>query len=642
MTSFFTALSALQAHQGWIEVVGNNLANSNTPGFKGSYATFADQFSRTVRYGSAPGGGLGGVNPTQVGLGVRLSGVGRNLNQGALKTTGRIFDLAIEGRGYFALTGGQSPLYTRVGTFGLDAQGNLVDQRSGLHVMGVGGGAITIDSHAQLAPRATSVVSLAGNLPKTVTGPLPEILAGPELTSGTQAVAQGTISGPFTIPVGETWTLRVRVSGGAPQTASVTSTTGTVTAAEIATAIDGLTGVSATVDGSGQVVVSTDAKGSTATLDIDPGAPGMDLAAAAGLPTTFLEGTESAVTPTTNLSELVANRIPYQDGDVIQIAGVDADGSTVSSMFVYGAANDGTTVQDFVTYLDGLYDAATVELDAAGRITVTADEAGEAGTVLTLDDAATNVGETNWSHYAFATTQQGTDPDVVSTSAEIYDAAGTAHLMTWSFERQEDMTWTATATMDAADGTVLSPPIEGIMFQDDGTPMGFDGLDDTLSVLFAGQVAPQSVTLDLGSDGTLGGLTQFGSSSNPLAVEQDGYAVGDLTSLAVDHTGTINGFYSNGETNQLGQIAVATFANPEGLDDMGGGLFSIGSNSGGATIGEANSDGLGRILGGTLESSNVDTAEQFVFLIEAQRGYQANARVVSAQDEILRETVNMT
>jgi len=642
MTSFFTALSALQAHQGWIEVVGNNLANSNTPGFKSSYATFADQFSRTVRYGSAPGGGLGGVNPTQVGLGVRLSGVGRNLNQGALKTTGRVFDLAIEGRGYFALTGGQSPLYTRVGTFGLDAAGNLVDQRSGLHVLGVGGSSISVDANAQLAPRATSTVTMAGNLPKTVTGPLPEILAGPELNSGTQAVAQGTIAGPFTIPVGETWSLRVRVSGGAPQTASVTSTTGTVTAAEIATAIDGLTGVSASVDGSGQVVVSTDAKGSTATLDVDPGNAGMDLAAAAGLPTTFLEGTESDVTPTTDLSELVANRTPYQDGDVIQIAGVDADGSTVSSSFVYGAANDGTTVSQFVAYMDNLYDASTVELDAAGRITVTADEAGEAGVVLTLDDAGTNVGQTTWSNYAFATTQQGTEPDVVSTAAEVYDAAGTAHLMTWSFERQADATWTATASMDAADGAVLSPPITGITFQDDGTPMGFDGLSNTVSVLFAGQIAPQSLEVDLGSDGTLGGLTQFGSSSNPLAVEQDGYAVGDLTSLAVDHTGTVKGFYSNGETNDLGQIAVATFANPEGLDDQGGGLYSIGSNSGSATLGEANSDGLGRILGGTLESSNVDTAEQFVFLIEAQRGYQANARVVSAQDEILRETVNMT
>jgi len=641
MTSFSTSLSALKAHQDWIEVVGNNLANASTTGFKGSYATFSDQFSRTLRYGSAPGSGLGGTNPTQLGMGVRVANVGRMFEQGSITTTGRVFDMAIEGRGFFALTDGSRSMFTRVGTFGLDAAGNLVDQRSGLRVQGVGGSPISIDANAQLAPRTTSAISITGNLPKVVNGPKPEILASPELSSGTQANVAGTIAGPFNIPAGETWTLRVRVNGGSPQTASVTSTTGTVSAADVAAAIDGLTGVGATVDGSGNVVVASDAKGLAATIKIDPGASGFDLSSAAGLSNAFTRGTEDEVTPTTDLSELVANDVAYQDGDVIQIGGVDADGTAISTSFVYGASNDGTTVEDFVAHLDGIFTASTVELDDAGRITVTADEAGEAGIVLTLDDASGNIGQTDWNDYSLATTQQGTDPDVVTTATEVYDAAGVAHVMTWSFERQADSSWTATASMAEEDGTVLSPPITDIRFADDGTPLGFSGLETEVSVQFAGQSGAQTVELNLGSDGELGGLTQFGSDGDALVMEQDGYGVGDLTSVNVDQSGTILGFYSNGRTEEVGQLAMATFANPEGLTDLGSGIFMMGSNSGEPVIGEAGANGSGRILGGSLEGSNVDTAEQFVRLIEAQRGYQANARVVTAQDEILRETVNM-
>jgi flagellar hook protein FlgE len=196
--------------------------------------------------------------------------------------------------------------------------------------------------------------------------------------------------------------------------------------------------------------------------------------------------------------------------------------------------------------------------------------------------------------------------------------------------------------MPEEDGQVLTPPITDLRFADDGTPLGFSGLETEVTVRFAGQAGEQSFTLDFGSDGELGGLTQFGSDGDALVMEQDGYAAGDLNSVSVDQTGTLFGFFSNGQTQSLGRLAMATFANAEGLTDLGNGVYTVGANSGEPVIGEPGTNGSGRILGGSLESSNVDTAEQFVRLIEAQRGYQANARVISAQDEILRETVNMT
>jgi flagellar hook protein FlgE len=389
-------------------------------------------------------------------------------------------------------------------------------------------------------------------------------------------------------------------------------------------------------------VLQSDDKGVAATLDVDPGSGGHDLASLVGLSTTLVSGTQTQVANTTQLDELVSNHMGYQDGDQIQIQGVDSDGSTVNSAFTFGATNDGTTIGDLVNYLGGIYSNSTVTLDSSGNIRVTANQPGSAHTQLTLSDAAGNTGATSWSTVPFTTTQQGTDPDQVTTSAQVFDAAGTAHVLTWTFERQADNTWTATASMPPADGVVLSAPIPGIAFGDDGTPQGFDGLPQSLTVQFTGQVSVQSVEVTLGKDGQLDGLTQFGTSGDPLIVDQDGYAPGDLTAMSVDQSGNINGFYSNGQTQSVAQVGVATFANPEGLTDVGGGMFSVGANSGLPILGEGNANGAGRVLGGTLEGSNVDTASQLVLLIEAQRGYQANAKVISAQDEVLRTTVNMT
>ncbi|MFN0007802.1 MAG: flagellar hook-basal body complex protein, partial [Planctomycetota bacterium] len=377
-------------------------------------------------------------------------------------------------------------------------------------------------------------------------------------------------------------------------------------------------------------------------IDVDPGSAGRDLAALVGLSTTLVAGTESPVTGVTQLNDLVHNQVAYLDGDQIQVNGTDADGSSISNVFTFGAANDGTTVQDLVTFLDNLYAASTVTLDANGNITVTADQSGVSFTELELGDASGNTGVSSWSSMAFTTTQQGTDPDRVTTSAEVFDLAGTAHILTWTFERQADGSWTATPTMPAADGAVLSSPITGLRFGDDGTPLGFDGLSQTVSVQFAGQVAAQTLQVELGTDGELDGLTQLGSIGQSLVMDQDGYSAGDLTSMSVDLSGAIRGFYSNGQSQAVAQIGVATFANPEGLEDAGGGLFRVGSNSGAASLGQGNTNGTGRVLGGMLEASNVDTAAQLVLLIEAQRSYQANAKVVSAQDELLRTTVNMT
>ena len=115
-SSLISGLSGLRTHQSWIDVIGNNLANASTPGFKSSRALFADLISRDLRPASPPGGTLGGTNPVQVGLGVDIGHIDRDFNQGALNITGRTFDMALNGLGFFAVTDGTETLYTRVAT----------------------------------------------------------------------------------------------------------------------------------------------------------------------------------------------------------------------------------------------------------------------------------------------------------------------------------------------------------------------------------------------------------------------------------------------------------------------------------------------------------------------------------------------
>jgi flagellar hook protein FlgE len=258
MTSaLFSALSGLQTHEAWISVIGNNIANASTPGFKSSRAVFSDQFSQTLRFASLPSGSLGGRNPMQLGLGAQLADIGRNMDQGVLTNTGRTFDLALNGRGFFMVTDGINSLYTRVGTFGLDATSRLVDQRTGFRVMGLNGQPINLDTTSLFPPRETNGISFAGNLPAVVSGPLAQVMTTSSgMLDGTPAVLSGSIAGPYAIPSGSTYTMELIVNGGAPQTVSVTNSTGTVDAIDVANSINALSGagVTASVNGSNQLV----------------------------------------------------------------------------------------------------------------------------------------------------------------------------------------------------------------------------------------------------------------------------------------------------------------------------------------------------------------------------------------------------
>jgi flagellar hook protein FlgE len=132
---------------------------------------------------------------------------------------------------------------------------------------------------------------------------------------------------------------------------------------------------------------------------------------------------------------------------------------------------------------------------------------------------------------------------------------------------------------------------------------------------------------------TITGLTDTASSL--AAVLQDGSPIGTLTTFSVGEEGIITGLFSNGLTRQVGQVALAQFANAEGLVDVGNNLFRVGPNSGEPIVTEAFTFGTGRVLSGALELSNVDLSEEFINMILASTGYSAASRVIQTTDELL-------
>ena len=148
LRSMYAGVSGLRTHQQMMDVTGNNIANVSTSGFKSSATVFQDTLSQTLTGAAAPTAGnavpqFGGTNPAQIGLGVRLGGISTNLAQGSSQLTGRATDLAVQGDGYFVVQNGADTLYTRAGSFSLDAKGQLTTPAGGL-VQKVGGGAIAI------------------------------------------------------------------------------------------------------------------------------------------------------------------------------------------------------------------------------------------------------------------------------------------------------------------------------------------------------------------------------------------------------------------------------------------------------------------------------------------------------------------
>ncbi len=406
LRSMFSAISGLRGHQVMMDVIGNNIANVNTVGFKSGRVNFQDILSQTFRGASAPQGGLGSINPAQVGLGMTVAGIDVLQTQGNLQSTGRLTDMAIQGDGFFVLSDGSRQYYTRDGAFDIGLGGNLLNSASGLKVQGW--------------------VAATGGGIDTTTAPTDVI-----------------------IPIG-------------------TRTTA------LATATSAISG-------------------------------NLDASAAAGTTT--------------------------------------------------------------------------------------------------------------------------------STTLNVYDSLGIRHSLKITFTKTASNSWDWAASADPADTGTSSTSTGTLSFNADGTYAAATGSPISID-LTNGATSPVALPLDLED------MTQYQGAS-ALNGSTDGFSSGTLVTFTIGSGGDITGVFSNGQTQLLGQISMGSFVNPGGLLRQGQNLFGASSASGDVSIGLPGQGGRGTVTTGSLEMSNVDLATQFTGMITAQRGFQANGRVITTSDEMLQELVNL-
>jgi len=276
--SMFTAISSLSLQQKYLDVVSNNLANANTIGFKSSRVLSQDQFSQMMSPGSAPTTAQGGINPTQIGLGVNLGYISSNFTQGVLQSTGRNMDLGVQGDGFF-IYGNENRRYSREGSMSLDSEGNLVNSASGLRTQGWSADASgVIDT--DLPVDDINIVT-----DKTLAKATEEVILGGNLSSN------ATLDEPVTISMG------VYDSLGALQTASVRFTRGGTAAVPTNTwtwQVMADVSVDPAVLGTGDGTITFDANGQ---IDLTASVPGADI----DIPVS--EGADP-LTPTIDFSKL--------------------------------------------------------------------------------------------------------------------------------------------------------------------------------------------------------------------------------------------------------------------------------------------------------------------------------------------------
>lgn len=238
------------------------------------------------------------------------------------------------------------------------------------------------------------------------------------------------------------------------------------------------------------------------------------------------------------------------------------------------------------------------------------------------------------------------------TSVTVYDSLGQAHSVDVYYRKTAAGTWDFHALTDGGGvtggtaGTAVEIANGTLTFDTEGRLVS---QTQTANFNPLGAVNPQPLTFDFGDPTSAGGtgtkgFTQFGGTAQVSATTftgQDGNGYGSLSSVSIDNKGEVLGAFTNGTTRVLGQVAIADFEAADKLERLGGNLAVESTASGQPTIGEPASGGRGVIVAGALEQSNVDLAEEFVRMIAAQRGFQANSKTITTADSLLGELMQL-
>ncbi|MCI6484558.1 MAG: flagellar hook-basal body complex protein [Selenomonadaceae bacterium] len=675
MRSLYSGVSGLKNHQNRMDVVGNNISNVNTTGFKSSRVTFSDTLSQTLSGAASPQGNLGGINPKQIGLGSALSAIDTLFTDGSVQSTGVNTDLCLSGNGLFIVKNGDAMYYTRNGNFKFDKDGYYVNS-DGMKVAGWmanGSGTITtsgtpgticIPAGKTMAATATTRATFSKNLDAGTKG---FNISNMLVTYSDGTTESVTSYNPTKVDAG----LSITLDDGSTYmtTQNFTYTTGaTLTNHEVwKSKVQSIT-----VGTAGDVHIAT---GKGGYMEVNGGSGVADIKPASG--TYYKDGT---YTVTKTIKQATST--------------VDASGNE-TILLEFNETADGVSSVTVPKPENGIYkagDSFTVELDVKDGWVVSSGsndikcENGQDATITAgtyhfgdeyVEKVSGKIASVNQSEnggYFFngklvstveAISSEGTSETALNgmdynvgdmfypsctTTMTIHDSLGKAHSVPIIFTKTAENTWSlslagggSTHTIQEDDGSKVNINLTAsdLKFSTEGAYVSGTGslsIHYTAPPMKAGE-SEQQAAADAVIALTLAGISQY-AGSNTVVGDPNGNAAGTLKSVSIDSAGVITGTYTNGLNVQEGQIAIAQFNNASGLTKIGNSLYDKSNNSGVATIGTVSDLGC-TITPSALEMSNVDMASELTDMIVTQRGYQSNSKIITVSDELLETLINM-
>jgi flagellar hook protein FlgE len=615
----------MAAHQTKMDVIGNNIANVNTYGYKSSRVTFSDIYYQNVRNATGGSATVGGNNASQVGYGVTIGSIDTIMSRSGFQMTDNSLDLAIAGEGFFQVQDkAGNIMYTRAGVLNIDDYGNLVDM-NGNFVLGITGdpsGQVASSNKIQIV--VPNVDDAASSASKT--------LLGSEVVLTASAI-------------GEEGNLTVNFVHGTPPTATLSGTNLTVNFDQTANYPD-LASLQAAINQAIQNGGITLPSGAL-NLSVDP-APTNTLASAAN---TIIYSSTAAAT--------AGNTTAYTNGDLTISAGADGiGGNAISVSYTNTAVGPATAAWAgntlTFTLVDGdTYTPADLQTLADAAATTAGITDGEdrdiqiTGTATSISTTEVMGSTVNLAGGIDSVTEQltvdagaaGTAGNSISINYATVAAGGTASAA-WAgniltFTLVEGDTYDATALQALADAADTAAGITAGDVRD----VTFSGLTTAIA---AEDLAALPFTLT-GGDNTYftniaGRLGTMKLEGGRTSAEQ---TVGNLSSISVGSDGVITATHSVHGQMTLGRIDLVTFDNPSGLEQYGNNYFVQTDASGDPRLCQAGFDGSGDLVSSALEMSNVDLSQEFADMITTQRGFQANARIITTSDQILEELVNL-
>lgn len=666
MRSLFSGVSGLKNHQTRMDVIGNNISNVNTTGFKSSRVNFTDILSQNIQGASAPNENVGGTNPKQIGLGSAVGAVDLLFTNGSVQSTGVNTDLALSSsNALFILNTGSGTAYTRNGDFQFDAEGNYVQAGNGYFVQGwmanngtIDTGSqvtnITIPSGKSMPPKASVLATYTNNLNAEV--PTITNITGGEVTETKTKTYENATDGSMT--GSEKYPLTITTADGKtyPSIKEGTYVVGNNYIAHLATGTAAATDqnkVEATLaDGTKQLGTS----GSSYTVgnNMTFTAESYKATDANTVKLTLNDG--YVVTSAPNGTYAINGNYTYQPNSVeakdtnvvtlrlsngTSVTGVTGTTYTKGTEYSTGVTIDDISVQSKITNIN--VTAEITALDVTSKITKM-EQQYASGVTATSDNPAT-LTLSDGSKITQTSGAYNVDSSLpIVTTLSVYDTLGSVHDVTvyFTLTNAAQDTWQVALTNDGspstswkeADGSTTTVTMEPVDLDFDTNGAFSSGSGKTTLTLTNGSTPSQSVTLDFSQ------LTQY-SSSSTIAGKADGNAAGTLSSVSIDKTGTITGTYTNGMKQTEAQVALQRFNNPGGLTKVGESLYEDSNNAGRSGEPSTASTLGATITPAALEMSNVDIANEFTDMIITQRGFQGNSKIITVSDEMLETLINL-